>query len=37
MAQLGRYGPYLSHNGKSASLDNTMEVFEIGGIQSCLT
>jgi DNA topoisomerase I len=29
-AQLGRYGPYLSHNKKSASLESTMEVFEIG-------
>ncbi|WP_417611760.1 type I DNA topoisomerase [Parasphingorhabdus sp.] len=30
MAQIGRYGPYLSHNGKSARLENTLEVFEIG-------
>jgi len=30
MAQIGRYGPYLSHDGKSARLENTMEVFEIG-------
>ncbi len=29
-AQIGRYGPYLSHNGKSARLENTLEVFEIG-------
>ncbi|MEP2493532.1 MAG: topoisomerase C-terminal repeat-containing protein, partial [Parasphingorhabdus sp.] len=29
-AQIGRYGPYLSHNGKSARLENTVEVFEIG-------
>ena len=29
-AQIGRYGPYLSHDGKSARLENTMEVFEIG-------
>ena len=29
-AQIGRYGPYLSHAGKSARLENTAEVFEIG-------
>lgn len=29
-AQIGRYGPYLSHDGKSARLENTLEVFEIG-------
>ncbi|MEM8918951.1 MAG: type I DNA topoisomerase [Pseudomonadota bacterium] len=29
-AQIGRYGPYLSHNGSSARLESTMEVFEIG-------
>ncbi|VAV89818.1 DNA topoisomerase I [hydrothermal vent metagenome] len=29
-AQIGRYGPYLKHNGKSARLENTLEVFEIG-------
>ena len=29
-AQIGRYGPYLTHNKKSASLESTMEVFEIG-------
>jgi len=29
-AQIGRYGPYLSHDGASARLENTAEVFEIG-------
>ena len=29
-AQIGRYGPYLKHSGKSARLENTQEVFEIG-------
>lgn len=30
MASIGRYGPYLSHNGKYAKLRSTAEVFETG-------
>lgn len=30
MAGLGRYGPYLLHDGKYAKLSNTAELFEIG-------
>lgn len=30
MATIGRYGPYLSHNGKSARLLHADEVFDIG-------
>lgn len=30
MSQIGRYGPYLSHDGKSASLETTEDVFTIG-------
>ncbi|AQX30648.1 type I DNA topoisomerase [Bartonella schoenbuchensis] len=29
-ATIGRYGPYLSHDGKSANLSDINEVFEIG-------
>ncbi len=29
-ASLGRYGPYLAHDGKYAKLANTAEVFEVG-------
>ncbi|UZK64854.1 type I DNA topoisomerase [Sphingomonas sp. M1-B02] len=29
-ASIGRYGPYLAHNGKYARLQGTMEVFETG-------
>ena len=29
-AAIGRYGPYLRHDGKYARLDSTAEVFEIG-------
>ncbi len=29
-AQIGRYGPYLSHEKQTAKLDGTLEVFEIG-------
>ncbi len=29
-ASIGRYGPYLVHDGKYARLENTMEVFETG-------
>jgi len=29
-AAIGRYGPYLLHDGKYAKLDNTNDVFEIG-------
>lgn len=29
-AAVGRYGPYLRHDGKYAKLDTTAEVFEIG-------
>jgi DNA topoisomerase-1 len=29
-ASIGRYGPYLSHDGKYAKLGSTAEVFEIG-------
>ena len=29
-ASLGRYGPYLAHDGKYAKLTSTAEVFEIG-------
>ncbi|QFT77628.1 type I DNA topoisomerase [Erythrobacter sp. THAF29] len=29
-AAIGRYGPYLRHDGKYAKLQNTREVFEIG-------
>ena len=29
-ASIGRYGPYLAHNGKYAKLGGTAEVFEIG-------
>jgi DNA topoisomerase I len=29
-ASIGRYGPYLSHNGKYAKLRSTAEVFETG-------
>ena len=29
-ASLGRYGPYLAHDGKYAKLSSTAEVFEIG-------
>ena len=29
-ASIGRYGPYLAHNGKYAKLRGTAEVFEIG-------
>ncbi|TCM22372.1 DNA topoisomerase-1 [Novosphingobium sp. PhB165] len=29
-ASIGRYGPYLAHNGKYARLRNTAEVFETG-------
>jgi DNA topoisomerase I len=30
MASLGRYGPYLAHDGKYAKLTSTAEVFETG-------
>ncbi len=30
VANLGRYGPYLLHNGKYANLKETAELFEIG-------
>ncbi len=30
MASIGRYGPYLQHNGKYARLSSTAEVFETG-------
>ena len=30
MAQIGRYGPYLSHDAQSASLETTDDVFTIG-------
>ena len=30
MASIGRYGPYLQHNGKYARLTSTAEVFETG-------
>ena len=30
MASIGRYGPYLAHNGKYARLQSTTEVFETG-------
>ncbi len=29
-ASIGRYGPYLAHNGKYAKLRGTVEVFEVG-------
>ncbi len=29
-ASIGRYGPYLAHNGKYAKLGSTAEVFDIG-------
>jgi DNA topoisomerase-1 len=29
-ASIGRYGPYLAHNGKYAKLGSTAEVFETG-------
>ena len=29
-ASLGRYGPYLAHDGKYAKLSSTAEIFEIG-------
>ncbi|MAU41612.1 MAG: DNA topoisomerase I [Kordiimonas sp.] len=29
-ATIGRYGPYLSHDGTSASLDSTEDVFTVG-------
>mgnify|MGYP006140905009 CR=1 FL=1 len=29
-ASIGRYGPYLAHDGKYAKLRNTIEVFETG-------
>lgn len=29
-ASIGRYGPYLAHDGKYAKLANTAEVFEVG-------
>ena len=29
-ASIGRYGPYLAHNGKYAKLRSTLEVFETG-------
>ncbi|WP_128892376.1 type I DNA topoisomerase [Erythrobacter sp. HKB08] len=29
-AAIGRYGPYLRHDGKYAKLSNTREVFEVG-------
>ncbi|MFL6769999.1 MAG: type I DNA topoisomerase [Sphingomicrobium sp.] len=29
-ASIGRYGPYLAHDGKYAKLDSTAEVFETG-------
>ena len=29
-ASIGRYGPYLAHNGKYAKLRGTAEVFEVG-------
>ncbi len=29
-ASIGRYGPYLAHDGKYAKLRNTLEVFETG-------
>jgi DNA topoisomerase-1 len=29
-ASIGRYGPYLAHNGKYAKLNSTAEVFETG-------
>ncbi|MBS3927530.1 MAG: topoisomerase DNA-binding C4 zinc finger domain-containing protein, partial [Sphingomonadales bacterium] len=29
-ASLGRYGPYLAHNGKYAKLRGTAEIFEVG-------
>jgi DNA topoisomerase-1 len=29
-ASIGRYGPYLAHDGKYARLQSTMEVFETG-------
>jgi DNA topoisomerase I len=29
-ANIGRYGPYLRHDGKYAKLTNTREVFEVG-------
>ena len=29
-ASLGRYGPYLAHDGKYAKLSSTSEIFEIG-------
>jgi DNA topoisomerase-1 len=29
-ASIGRYGPYLQHDGKYAKLRSTMEVFETG-------
>src|SRR3546814_8367421 len=30
MAGLGRYGPYLLHDGKYAKLTGTAEIFDIG-------
>ncbi len=30
MAGFGRYGPYIQHDGKYASLGSTEEVFEVG-------
>ncbi|MFA9201746.1 MAG: type I DNA topoisomerase, partial [Cypionkella sp.] len=30
VASIGRYGPYLAHDGKYAKLRNTVEVFETG-------
>ncbi|HTU10033.1 MAG TPA: type I DNA topoisomerase [Allosphingosinicella sp.] len=30
MASIGRYGPYLAHDGKYAKLASTAEVFEVG-------
>lgn len=29
-AAIGRYGPYVAHDGKYASLSNTEEVFNVG-------
>jgi DNA topoisomerase I len=30
LASIGRYGPYLAHDGKYAKLGSTAEVFETG-------